>query len=345
MSGNDLYAAGSFTTAGGISAANIARWNGSRWSALGSGIGGDFAFVAALAVSGNDVYAGGWFTSAGGSAAANIARWNGSSWSALGSGLDGGGVSALAVSGTDLYAGGYFTNAGGSAANYVAKWNGNSWSALGSGLGGAPPDAIVNVRTLAVSGTDVYAGGDFTIAGGVAAFNLAKWNGNSWSALGSGISRGVRALALSGNDLYAGGNTYLLGDRSRSSIAKWTGTSWITLASGIMGDLHSGVSALAASGGDLYVGGSFSDAGGKFSPFLARAYLPDLPALSVSRSGSAVRVSWPSAGTADFALEQSGALSVLGSWIANTGTVTDDGVKKSVALPATNSARFFHLRR
>ena len=39
---------------------------------------------------------------------------------------------------------------------------------------------------LAVSGTDVYAGGDFT-AGGVNANRIAKWDGTSWSALGTGI--------------------------------------------------------------------------------------------------------------------------------------------------------------
>src|SRR6185436_11392597 len=100
-----------FTTAGGNPATNVAKWNGSSWSALGSGIGnvpGQNTEVNALAVSGNDLYVGGRFTAAGGLAATNVAKWNGSSWSALGSGIGGGffvygGVSALAVSGSDLY--------------------------------------------------------------------------------------------------------------------------------------------------------------------------------------------------------------------------------------------------
>ena len=48
------------------------------------------------------------------------------------------------------------------------------------------------VRALTVfddgSGPALYAGGAFTTAGGVAANHIAKWNGSSWSALGSGMN-------------------------------------------------------------------------------------------------------------------------------------------------------------
>ena len=62
VSGSTLYAGGYFTTAGNVTKANyIAQWNGSSWSALGSGMGGAVPFVAALAVSGGTLYAGGDF--------------------------------------------------------------------------------------------------------------------------------------------------------------------------------------------------------------------------------------------------------------------------------------------
>ena len=86
MSGTNLYAGGYFTTAGGVTANYIAKWNGSAWSALGSGMGGDPVY--ALAVSGTNLYAGGDFTTAGGVSANYIAKWDGSAWSALGSGMD-----------------------------------------------------------------------------------------------------------------------------------------------------------------------------------------------------------------------------------------------------------------
>jgi hypothetical protein len=111
-----VYAGGGFATAGGSNANCVAKWNGSVWSPLGSGVNGDVT----LAVSGSDVYAGGSFTTAGGSNANYVAKWNGSAWSALGSGVNGA-VSALAVSGGNLYVGGTFTTAGAKVSAYVAR--------------------------------------------------------------------------------------------------------------------------------------------------------------------------------------------------------------------------------
>jgi hypothetical protein len=266
VSGNNLYAGGIFTNAGGVSANRIAKWDGSAWSALGSGMDNN---VLALAVNGTNLYAGGYFTTAGGVSATNIAKWNGSTWSALGSGMSGSFpcVFALAVSGTNLYAGGRFTTAGGVPAAYIAKWNGNNWSALGSGMS-------INVYALAVSGTDLYAGGNFTTAGGVAANRIAKWDGSAWSALGSGLGSGlggssslyVYALAVSGSNLYAGGVFTTAGGVRATNIAKWDGNAWSALGSGMNFDVH----ALGVIGTDLYVGGDFSTAGGVPANYIAK---------------------------------------------------------------------------
>jgi len=104
--GTELYAAGRFTTAGSDSANYIAKWDGTSWTALGSGMN-DFAVdpVHALAVIGSDLYVGGEFHNAGGVSADYIAKWDGTSWSGLGSGMNDA-VRALVGIGTDLYAGG-----------------------------------------------------------------------------------------------------------------------------------------------------------------------------------------------------------------------------------------------
>jgi hypothetical protein len=82
------------------------------------------------------------------------------------------------------------------------------------------------VLVLAVSGTDLYAGGWFTTAGGAPANYIAKWDGSAWSALGSGLGGGdiygpgVHAVAASGSDLYVGGDFYTAGGKVSAYLAK-----------------------------------------------------------------------------------------------------------------------------
>src|SRR5439155_16121734 len=229
--GADLYAGGYFMTATNTGGAMVttfftAKWNGSSWSPVGLGMGADAGqhpYAYAMAVLGTNLYVGGGFVRATNSGGApvtvnHIAKWDGTTWSALGSGLDNT-VFAMAVLGTNLYVGGGFTratNTGGGTvtANYVAKWDGSNWSALGPGTND-------QVRALAVSGSDLYAGGFFSTADdGSVGEHIAKWDGSSWSALGSGLDSVLLALTTSGGDLYAGGLFGTAGGVEAAHIAR-----------------------------------------------------------------------------------------------------------------------------
>jgi hypothetical protein len=236
VSGSDLYVGGYFTMAGDTAANYVARWNGSGWSTLGSGINN---VCWALAVSGTNLYAGGSFGSAGGSHANRVAEWNGSTWSSLGSGLSSE-VSALAVSGSDLYVGGSGYWAGDNKVEMVSKWNGSAWSALGVGEWSGDPDWLPEIYAMAVSGSNLYVGGLFTTADGSDATLVAKWNGSTWSALGEGVQGDsyndgsyVSALAVSGSDLYVGGAFTTAGTNRAMNVAKWDGSAWSALGSGV----------------------------------------------------------------------------------------------------------------
>ncbi len=115
----------------------------------------------------------------------------------------------------------------------------------------------------------------FIDAGGVAANCIAKWDGTSWSALGSGMNHYVTALAFDALDgLYAGGSFTTAGGVTVNRIAKWDGTTWSALGSGIGGATFPYVNALAVdASGYLNVGGLFFTAGGKISPYIARCNL------------------------------------------------------------------------
>jgi hypothetical protein len=106
-----LIAGGEFQIANCTLAANIASWDGSSWSSLGSGME-KLGVVHALAVYNNKLIAGGDFWTAGGVSANQIASWNGSTWSPWGSGMNAV-VGALTIYDNKLIAGGDFTYAGG----------------------------------------------------------------------------------------------------------------------------------------------------------------------------------------------------------------------------------------
>jgi len=157
--GPALYAGGIFTTAGGVGAGNIAKWNGSSWSPLGHGVSGAFNVrVHALTTfdygAGPALYIGGLFSTAGSVTANSIAQWNGSAWSPLGSGMTShsGGMArpvfAMTVfndgTGPALYSVGDFNTAGGTHARGVAKWSGCT-GAVPADLNG---DGVVNGSDL-----------------------------------------------------------------------------------------------------------------------------------------------------------------------------------------------------
>ncbi len=282
VSGGALFVAGLFgrTNLGGeeVSVRSIAAWNGSSWSAEGpKGVapkvsGSLSSRIYAVASSGDFVYFGGLFSAVGGVPANNLARYQRSTgtWSALGTGIGNGtdnAVRALLVDGEDLYVGGDFSevNVGEeTAASRLARWDGTTWHPVGSGAGEGLDSQVL---ALARCGGDVYVGGSFDEANlgePVVANRLARWDGASWSAVGSGAGNGlsgpVFALACDGDDLYAGGS-FLLANLGESlpvhRLARWDGQAWHALGSEGGDGANGFVFALGARDGELYVGGSF----------------------------------------------------------------------------------------
>ncbi len=264
----DLVAGGRFGNAGGQPAARIARWNGTAWAQLGTGVDGDVHALAVAPVTGA-LFAGGTFANAGGAPASCIARWNGSAWSPLGGGVDpvvpfGASVQAIAVLGNgDVVVGGAFAAAGGVPAANVARWDGSAWHALGSGCNGT-------VRGLAVAANgDVYATGAFVTAGGPVCNGIARWNGTAWSPLGTGLGLfGGNAVAvLPGGDVVAGGTFVTAGGSPCNRIARWSGGAWSPLGAGANGAV---TSLLALPDGQVGAAGAFTTAGGVACAGVAR---------------------------------------------------------------------------
>ena len=87
------------------------------------------------------------------------------------------------------------------------------------------PDASNDVFALAVSGSTVYAGGDFTLIGGqtrnyIAALDATTGLATAWDPGANGGH--VNALAVSGSTVYAGGSFTSIGPLAQSGIAQFS---------------------------------------------------------------------------------------------------------------------------
>lgn len=280
--GPALYVGGQFSSAGGATAKNIARWDGSAWAPLGTGAenGG---VVYAMAVADGVLYVAGAFGNMGGMPGTKrIAQWDGSTWSDVGGGMaeNNAGIRALAFFDDYLYAGGYLNEIGGISARKLARFNGSTWSALPGG----PLGSTDIVRALEVyddgSGPALFVGGEFENAGGNGfADYIFKWDGTSLTPLGQGVNDDVESMAVWNGALYIGGKFTRVYQHDgteviANKVARWNGTSWEALGTGVNAGTSYYVWALRAfddgGGEDLYAGGSFTTAGGVSVSKLAR---------------------------------------------------------------------------
>jgi hypothetical protein len=236
--GGDIYVGGAFTSAGGVPAHNIAKFNptSGQWTSLGAGVRGSGAQVMSLAHSNGNLFVGGIFSTAGGMPVSGIARFNiqDQTWSPL----EAGGnsiyteIRVLYFVGPELFAGGSFTSIGGVNANRIARYNPASglWSAVGNGLANGVGQG--RVSALALRDRQLIIGGIFTSAGGRPVQNIAAFDldTQSWGNLGptgaDGVSQGitydeVMALTLAGDDLFVGGKFMQAGSFSSYRLARF----------------------------------------------------------------------------------------------------------------------------
>jgi hypothetical protein len=260
----DLIVGGNFLYADGQPVANLARWTGTTWAALGSGIGG---YVESIACRPNgDIVVAGNIVIAGGTAANGIAIWNGTTWAAMGSGPNDIINQLATLPNGDVVAVGAFTSISGIAANRVARWDGAAWNPLGTGL-----DEVSYAVGVDAAGA-VVASGNFTHAGGVPAALIARWDGSTWAPLGSGLTNPARTITHGANgDLLVGGWFTQAGGVPALRVARWNGSQWSAFGNGIGSLAYEDFRvALELPGGDIVAGGDFTTSSGILTRRLAR---------------------------------------------------------------------------
>jgi hypothetical protein len=298
----ELVAVGGFRHASGVAADRIARWNGAAWEAFPGG-GADGGLFDAIVYADRLIVAG-HFDSIGGVAADGLAQWDGAHWSALPGNLFIA-VDDMVVHAGQLVIAGIWLVEG--PMEHVARWNGSSWSALGGGLDDSIdalgvhdgqlyaaadlpwPDMDPAIWRFDGTAWSVFedqlddtvyafgsfdgrlvAAGRFGSIGGVAANNIARWNGSGWSPLGSGLGNGlgnqrVEALGSYNGQLWAGGYFEAAGGAPVGHVARWNGTAWSSPGSGA----DYTVSAFVPFAGALVTAGSFAQMDGQPVNYIA----------------------------------------------------------------------------
>jgi trimeric autotransporter adhesin len=220
-----VYAGGFFDSIGGSARNHLAELDtvtgtATSWNPAPNN------YVYSFAASGSTLYVGGNFTKMlnDSSVRKYIAAFNLSTYQALPWDTSANGsVRALAVGNEILYAGGYFTHFGDTTSSVTR----NFIAAVDASTGKATswnPAADTYVYALAVSGSTVYAAGNFTAIGNAACNylgaldvttgNLTPWNPNPDSY--------VYAVTPSGSNVYVGGDFSSIEGNYHSSIAGLT---------------------------------------------------------------------------------------------------------------------------
>ncbi len=279
-SDNTLYVGGDMT-------AGVARWTGSAWVAVGSGLPSGTVYDIVEDDSGT-LYAGGAF---------GVYKLDGGVWQAVGNLSN---VRALAFYDGALYAGGSFGDGGGSAPDFLARWDGSAWQAVLDERDSSGVPAAVNA--LAVYAGQLAIGTNYNINVG----SILFWDGallTETMGVKSTVANSARVLDFDVD----GSQLAIVGDFDKTvvngvetpafDLAVWTGTQFIAGVGGLY-EANNDLDTVLQVGGDLYVGGDFEKVGGRNTPNVGLLDM-DTTDLSVDLAVPAQAL-WP--GTADITL-------------------------------------------
>lgn len=252
-SGPTLFATGFFDLVGGVTVANLARWNGKAWVDAGGGFPGP-NLGAYRGLFGHDLDADGAaelicvgnFVRAGGTIVNRVAAYDGAAWSAVGLMAATRGLNAEASSAVlfdhdgdgreSLVVGGAFSQAGGVPAPGLAAFDGASWTAIANPWGEAVEALLVadldgdGVKSLYAAGNTGLPYAPYT-ARTIAVYNPSK-GGGTWTQLGGSFNGFVVTLAAVDHDgngqptLFAGGQFSEIAGAANGRLAGWNGSGW-----------------------------------------------------------------------------------------------------------------------
>lgn len=177
-----------------------------------------------------------------------IMAWDGSTWTNIPEpfGIDC--PLSFSTLNDNLYTSGDFPYQ--STSTKVFKFDGANWSQIG---GDFQTSTWASVKKVHTHDTLIIAGGKFSTIGGQPRLNVAKWDGNSWTAMGAGLNNMVFNFESYNGDLFATGSFTESGtDTLVHKIGKWNGNSWVPFDSSVV---FNSPGAMIEFNGNLIIGG------------------------------------------------------------------------------------------
>ena len=186
-------------------------------------------------------------------------------------------------------------------------------------------------------GDDLVIGGYFNSINGVPCDNhVARWNGSTWSALGTGVYGAVNVLKYTHGLLYAGTQV------DSEYLREWNGSTWEEVGGGPNNDVWD----ITVLGDELFITGSFTEAGWNYAEYGGPVYYatssgyigsyPLTPEIAIEQPENTDLVD--GSASIDFGSLATGASTSLTCTLRSTGTIPL--LNLSMTKDGTNSSDF-----
>jgi len=239
----------------------LAKWNGAYWDTLPN----TSKTILACAQKDGALYMGGAFNYVGDSTFM-LVKYDGSQLSSILSPcneLSEGFINALAFYHDTLYVGGYYDYAPCKTLGSLGKWDGTGLQLVSPEF--ANDGSNCNIEAMVEYQGELYIGGYFLQSHGYAGDFIMKWNGSTFSPVGTGMNNRVRCMKVYNGKLYVGGYFTNAGGVASNYIAMWDGSNWNPITTdtfNIPGGALLTVDAIDVYHDSLIIGGSFTSING-----------------------------------------------------------------------------------